>query len=378
MATNVTGLHVGLAISLDGPVRLRGVPERTATHRGTRTHTVDRAPGSGALDLASSVVEHASSLPVLLSRVLSAQVDELEADDRGLGNVASLPVWSNVLRGVDAAASERELATVTRISRRLAAAAVTGAARRGWLVATKGSAGRTIELTTDGRASDDHWRRRLDAHEARHAGSDLRVALDAVVRRLPLELPWFPAPYGVADPSAIGGTFVAPRPTDGLPAHGQDWRPVRRGDGDSTSGVPLTALLSQCLVAFSIDYESAPAWPLASTALVVRHLRSDPRPLADAPAGHGITGHGTSLLERHGVVVVIPDPHRPRPKLVRLTELGDRIRTHHERRLDQVETGWRERYGDELVADLRRALEAEPAASDATRPDHVVAPPHLG
>lgn len=199
-------------------------------------------------------MDGALGLPVLVSRVLAGLAAEV---DDGGGGSCSLPVWSNVVRVVGDGTSERDLAVDARISRRLAVSAVTGAARRGWVTAAKAAGGRQVGLTPAGRA---------------------------------------------------------PKPDEGLPGHGQDWRPVRRAGGgtDTVSWVPLTALLSQCLVAFAIDYEGRPAWPLASTTLVVRHLGVAPMPLADAPADHGITGNGKSLLERHGIAVVEADPSSPR------------------------------------------------------------------
>lgn len=265
-------------------------------------------------------MDGALGLPVLVSRVLAGLAAEV---DDGGGGSCSLPVWSNVVRVVGDGTSERDLAVDARISRRLAVSAVTGAARRGWVTAAKAAGGRQVGLTPAGRA---------------------------------------------------------PKPDEGLPGHGQDWRPVRRAGGgtDTVSWVPLTALLSQCLVAFAIDYEGRPAWPLASTTLVVRHLGVAPMPLADAPADHGITGNGKSLLERHGIAVVEADPSSPRRKLVRLTPLGEKVRSHHDRFVGEVEAGWRDRFEAEVVDGFRRALEATPGASDPTWPDHVVAPLHLG
>jgi DNA-binding MarR family transcriptional regulator len=289
-----------------------------------------------------------------------------------------LAIWSNVLRGVGDGRSERDLATETRISTRLAVAAVTGSARRGWVVASPGQRGRDVVLTDAGRRSCEVWSDRLAAYDEKWAGSPLRTSLEALVAQLLLELPHFPATYGTADPSAVGGSFVAPRPDDKIPGHGQDWRPVLRDGGDTVSTVPLTGLLSQALMAFSIDYEARPMWPLASTTLVVRHLTAEPMALADAPADHGITGNGKSLLERHDVAVVTKDPDNPRRKLVQLTELGGKIRSHHDQFVADCEASWRERYGSGVVADMRSALEQQPAASDASLPDHVVAPLHLG
>lgn len=314
-------------------------------------------------------------LPVLLARVLGGLTTEVEADDE-TGAASSLAVWSNLLRCVGDGISERDLAPAARISKRTAVAAVTGASRRGWVQATPGDRGRHVRLTDDGARSVASWPGRLDDLDRRLADTDLPGAVADLVRRLPLELPWYPASYGTADPSAVGGAFAAGRPDEGVPPHGQDWKPVLRDAGGGVDGSPVTALLSQALVAFTIDYEATPMWPLTSTTLVVRHLRPEPIPLDDAPAGHGITGQGKSLLERHGIAVAVPDPDDLRRKLVRLTDRGAMIRARHDGCVADVEAAWHDRYGAATVQRLRDALEAHPAAGDDRYPDAVVAPLH--
>jgi hypothetical protein len=318
------------------------------------------------------------ALPVLLSRVLGGVTVELQQPLEPGVRMASLAVWSNVLRCVRDGGSERDLPAEARISKRLAVSAVTGAARRGWLTSTPGARGRDLRLTEPGRVSTEVWQVRLRAFDEQWSDAPLRRWLETLVGQLPLELPYFPASYGTADPSAIGGSFVAARPDLDLPAHGQDWRPVYRRDGDTVSMVPLTGLLSQALVAFAVDYEARPAWPLASTTLVVCHLRPEPMPLAEVPGEHGIAGNGKSLLERHGVAVVTGDPENPSRRLVQLTTHGESIRSGHDRAVSACETAWRARFGDDVVVGLRRALEVHPLASDETLPDHVVAPLHHG
>ena len=60
--------------------------------------------------------------------------------------------------------------------------------------------------------------------------------LEALVARLELEHPHFPVRYGGSDPSFTGGPGV-------------DWKPVPRESGSNVTGLPMTALLSQALVA---------------------------------------------------------------------------------------------------------------------------------
>jgi hypothetical protein len=137
--------------------------------------------------------------------------------------------------------------------------------------------------------------------------------------------------------------------------------------------LPITALLSQALVAFTIDYEDRFPWPLANTATVLCHIGKEPRPLADLPAGHGIVGQGKSLLERHLIVKVTTDPDDRRKKLVSLTDRGELVLTHHPKRLEAVQKEWSERYG-KVVAELRAELARASAATDGDYADHVTAP----
>jgi 2-C-methyl-D-erythritol 4-phosphate cytidylyltransferase len=119
-------------------------------------------------------------------------------------------------------------------------------------------------------------------------------------------------------------------------------------------------------------------WPLASTTLVVQHLRPEPVPLDHVPGDHGVAGNGKSLLERHGIAVVTGGTGRTAAKLVHLTPYGEQIRSHHAPYVAAVEDAWRARFGADVVDRLRTTLEGEPAAAAASLPDHVVAPLHLG
>ena len=326
-------------------------------------------------------------IPVLLSHVLGSLTAGLEEVVNKKQEMPSLAVWSNVLRcvvdgkrdGID----DRELPEAARISKRLAVAAVKGSARRGWLdVEPITGAGKhsRVHLSKVGWVAARAWPEKLASLDDDWKRSALRTAFEELVGQLPFELPHFPASYGTADISASGAPWAVrnkQNKKDDLPLHGTDWKPVFRGEGDTVSHLPLTALLSQALMAFTIDYENGVRWSLAGTALLLPHIDADPRPLENLPEGHGIAGNGKSGPERHGVVSVTSDPKDARRKLVALTSLGTAIKTHHPVRLDAVEKEWRERFGDRLIDDLCDALNrALPTAGD--QPDHIVAPLHLG
>ena len=311
-------------------------------------------------------------LPVLLSRVLGQLTAEVEAA-AGVGpDVPSLAVWSNVLRCVvdSEGLAEKELPEAARISSRLATAAITGAARRGWINAEGNGKNRRLELTELGRAAAKTWPDHLAALDQEWKKSDLRKALEELVGQLELELPHFPASYGAADPSATGAPFIRPKkPPEGV-VHGTDWKPVPRGDGDTVSALPITALLSQALMAFTIDYENKFPWPLHSTLATLALVEEKPKPLAELPEGHGIAGNGKSLLERHLIVEVTTDSAKR--KVVALTDRGIQVKQHHPGRLEAVEKEWRERYGDDLVTRLRDALTPLATGEAAEQSEHLM------
>jgi len=260
---------------------------------------------------------------------------------------------------------ERDLPEAARLSRRLAAAAVTQVRNAGWMT-TQPAEGkrRMLWLTESGRNAAGVWPVRLAQVDEPWVGTPLRKALEKIVGQLPFELSHFPASYGPADPSAIGGPYMQnAKRTEGLPAHGTDWRPVPRGSGDTTSSLPMIALLSQALTAFTIDYEDHFPWPLASTMNVLVHLASTPTPLNNLPPAHGITGKGKSLLERHIMVSVTEEG-------AVLTDRGKLVLQHHPARLESTDMAWRGRYGEEAVDALHDALR-EPAAATVDSPPHV-------
>jgi hypothetical protein len=317
-------------------------------------------------------------LPIALSRVLAHITADAEARAGVGATMPSLAVWSNVLRCVadNPGIDEKGLATEARISKRLAVAAVTGAARRGWVeTEAAGGKNRRVTLAEAGEAAAGIWPGVLAAVDKEWATSDLRRALEPLVSELRFELPHYPASYGAADSSATGGCFVqnAPRKGD-LPAHGVDWKPVDRDAESDVHDLAITALLSQALMAFTIDYEDRFPWPLASTLNVLMHI-GDGAPLSEMPAGHGVTGEGKSGLERHLIVDV--EKRKGGDHFVTLSSRGKQVMEHHPKRLAAVELEWDERYG-KLATDLRQALEPLATGPAADQADYVVAPLHLG
>lgn len=132
--------------------------------------------------------------------------------------------------------------------------------------------------------------------------------LAELVSRFELDHPDFPVTYGTADQSFTGGPGV-------------DWKPVPREGG--VADLPLSALLSQALVAFGIAYERAGAGPIMWAELLRR----------------GTFAFG---MERHRVM-----PNTSRGRLM----LGA-----YEPTCAAIESSWRDRFGSSLIDDVIGAL----------------------
>lgn len=215
-----------------------------------------------------------TTLPALLWTTLKglekAHIDE----GAGTGEMPSLDLWANLLRAlIGAGADLRELPRVLRLSKRAVRSRLLSAARNGWAEALKSARGQaTVRLTVHGFDVAARWESLQDAAEERwraKVGFDkavnLRAALENIVGKLPLEHPHYPAGYGAADARVTGG-------------NGQDWKAVPRKSGHTVSKLPLSALLSQALVAFSTSYEKVSPVALSISAAVIKRIPPHGRP----------------------------------------------------------------------------------------------------
>jgi len=180
-------------------------------------------------------------------------------------------------------------------------------------------------------AAEERWRAKVGVDRT----ARLRGALESTVSALPLEHPHYPASYGAADASITGGD-------------GQDWKPVPREGGDTVSQLPLSALISEALVAFAMDYEEKSPVALSLSATVIKRIPPQGRPLREI--GNPV---GISALERHGFVRVVGDKGS---ETATLTPKGHAVSEAYRERVREVESDWRDRFGDETVTSLRRAL----------------------
>ena len=318
-------------------------------------------------------------LYALLAHALLDFNRDFEQNASAINERTSLLVWADFLRVLgDDGISVSDLPAAARISRRAAQAWLRRSPTNRWVeVTAEAPRVKIARLTDAGRRTRDNCEAIAGATEkawcTRAGDADaktVRAALEELVSRVDLELAHYPITYGASDWSALGGPWVAAKPgPPRIPAHGADWVPVVRGDGDTVSRLPLHALLSQALMAFLVDYEDRMPFPMAVAALIAQTMPGGAVPLADVPPVLAVDGAGKSGLERHGVVKV---RGRGGQRVATLTPTGVRIRDAYQPTVDDVERSWRERYGAETVGDLVTALARVDAKLPGDLPDHIL------
>jgi hypothetical protein len=298
-----------------------------------------------------------TSLNVLLSHAVLEVTREAE---RLLPDV-NVVQWSDFWRVADGA-QRKTLHLDARISTRVVKMYVDAGEKAGRLTLDDGE----VHLTDEGSELQDAWGHAVvDASagcELRF-GPDLRAALEPLVGGLELELPHYLHPYGAPDPSITGGH-----------PHGDHWKPVPRTDPSSARGLPLLALLSQALTAFTIAYEAHDVGPLLWAITMQDPAFADgSMPLGDVPPVLDVRGDGKTGTERHGVIEV-------RNRVARLTPLGQRMKDAYAPLVAEIESAWRAQHGDDAVTALRAALEAVDAELPTPHADHpmVVHRPGIG
>jgi hypothetical protein len=254
-----------------------------------------------------------------------------------------LAMWADLLRVVpDRGALQRDLLALAHVSPRSMNVLVSKADRLGLVTTEPAPKGGPVVRRT--KAGDDAcraWERRLTVVETRwrreHGTEPLESALRDLLGGLDMGLPWLLLPYGPADNSASVGP------------------PTTRDQ--SPDELPLLALLSQVLAAFTLAYESHHGWMLSMMSTAFDGFPDDGMPMSDVHPFAGVKGNGKTLHERHGIVTVDADPDQPKRKIVRLTDKGRRLRDRHRPVIDVVERERAGRHGPEDLAAVRRTLE---------------------
>ena len=142
--------------------------------------------------------------------------------------------------------------------------------------------------------------------------------------------------------------------------------------GDAPSSLPLVALLSQTLLAFTLAFEQRASLPLPIVANALRVVEPAGVPLRDLPARAGVSAaaiaQSLTLLQRHRLAIVVPAAGGRQGRHVRLTAEGVVAQRAGQRRIASVERSWRQQLGTAQMAALHKALErvvgtGDPAAA---------------
>jgi len=273
---------------------------------------------------------------------------------------ASLRQWSNFMRVLD----EHGL-TVAELERRTGATPHLDGMRR-WGYVSIGpdpedprekppQREHVVVPTKAGRHAQEVWRPLPEAIEKRWAerfGSEevaeLRVRLQALRDGLGLDLPHFLT-------GSYGG--YAAKPGDG---------PVEITE----DRLPLSALLSQVLQAFALEYEQDAKASLCYSANVLRLLDEDGTRIAQLPRRSGVAVEpirvAVGILAKQRFITIASDPGA-RGKLARLTGKGLEGRALYGELPGEIETRWGERFGADAVGQLRLLLEALATAPGTDR-----------
>jgi DNA-binding MarR family transcriptional regulator len=212
--------------------------------------------------------------------------------------------------------------------------------RDGWGSGRGIRSGWMVHLTDRGRKATEIWPPLLGEIERRwkaRFGDDeigcLRRALEGVLEQVDLELP-----HGLAGYSDTGEAY----PARGARAAGP---------------LALPALLSQVLLAYTIEFDRESPTPLYLCANTLRVLGERPIPVGDIPRLTGASPETSGIgWQIKPYVAVEPDPAAKRGKVVRLTPLGLGAQRTYRELTVEMEKRWEARFGEDKIRRLRESL----------------------
>jgi DNA-binding MarR family transcriptional regulator len=215
---------------------------------------------------------------------------------------------------------------------------------------------------TGGRRAQAVWRplagiieKRWEERFGEKLMGGLRETLMAIVSLLHVDLPeYLPV---------LGYGLFARGPQDDwlLPSPRQDVRAIDQR---------LPALLSQVLLAFTLEFESESELSLAICANLMRLLTEKGVPASDLPRQAGVSKEAIKFslgfLEKRGCVALEPDAAAQGRRVARLTPKGREAQKVYRRRLGVIEQSWQVRFSARRIRRLRTGLEhlvGEPIAA---------------
>lgn len=304
------------------------------------------------------------SLSALLSQVLVAFVIEFDneferqvphrttkygatGDPRKVPWLVSMPVWFRFLRFVPAeGVTIGELQTASGFDRRQMKIWLTRVSN--WWSYVSVEPNGVIRPAQGGEKALRVWSGLSDVIEERWAErfgqplADLRNALSTVVKQLDLKV------------FSNVHTLRRDRPE----------APLRISSNDRSVQI-LPVLLGNMLEAFETEYEEQAKLELALSANLLRVIEGQGVRIRDLPRLTGISKEATALLlksaEKRGYVIVESEN---RAQILKLTSRGTGAREKYAETAAAIERRWRPRFGENVIAELRRSLEVLTIASD--------------
>ncbi len=274
--------------------------------------------------------------------------------------LVSLVMWSNCMQFVgEEGVSLGELEDIARTTTNL-----NGMERWGYIAVEpkQPRASSVIRATLRGREAQQIWRplcgvieKRWQERNGKEEIAQLRESLWTLIRRLDIDLP---------DCLPILGYGLFSK----IPAAKHE---TARAAG-ARSRLPLSALLSRCLLAFAIEFERESELSLAISANVVRALDEKGVRVRDLPLLTGVSKEAISMalgfLQKRHAVTVEPDQAGGRVKIARLTLKGREAQDAYHALVGSIEKRWEASFGNDTIRNLRKSLERLAGDSTAQSP----------
>jgi hypothetical protein len=324
-----------------------------------------------------------SPISTPLSQVLIAHTIELDneferrfVEAGGGARVVSVVMWSNFLRFVDDGIAVGEIPAAAGLQKGRLLSTLGGmerwryvfvasararqppkAKRDGWGSARGLRSDWIVRRTPAGRTAAAIWPELFGEIEARweerfgvDAVGELRDALRAIVARVDVELPEFLPIIGTAAGMAAD-------------------LPLRERRGATVDTLHLAALLSQVLLAYTLDFERESELSLPLAANFVRVVGENGVPVRHLPVAAGVSKEATAmaltLLAKTGHVVV--EGATTATRVARLLPKGRELHEGSGRLHAHVDERWRRRFGADEVHRLRSTLERVLEHADLAR-----------
>jgi hypothetical protein len=144
---------------------------------------------------------------------------------------------------------------------------------------------------------------------------------------------------------------------EGLPGVWETTQAYAARSANRSGPLPLPALLSQVLLAFTLDFDRVSKVPLWLCAGTLRVLGEHPIPAADIPRLTGSSPETSGIgWQIKPFIVVESAPDGGRGKFVRLSPLGLRVQQRYRYLIGEIEKNWEAKFGGEKIHRLREAL----------------------